>query len=84
MKKTTNCNIPEDLNLHQHRRDNLISGYYLQTLRAGWSGDRIPLGTRFSSFVQSSPRAHPASYTVPTGSFPGVNGRGVALTTHHI
>ena len=33
--------------------------------------------------VQTGPGAHPASCTMGTGSFPGVNyGRGVLLTTH--
>ena len=36
---------------------------------------------RFSAPVQTGPGAHPASYTMVTGSFPGVkNGRGVTLT----
>jgi len=40
-------------------------------------------GARFSSPVQTGPGAHPASCTVGTGSFPGVNsGRGVTLTPH--
>ena len=41
----------------------------------GWSGDRIPVGTRFSATVQT----HPASSTLVTESFPGVKrpGRGV-------
>ena len=36
-------------------------------------------GTRFSAPVQTGPGAHPASYTMGTGSFPGVKrpGRGV-------
>ena len=36
-------------------------------------------GARFSALVQTGPRAHPASYTVRTASFPGVNrpGRGI-------
>ena len=36
-------------------------------------------GTRFSTPVQTGPGAHPASYTMGTGSFPGVkrSGRGV-------
>ena len=37
---------------------------------------------RFSPPVQTDPGAHPASYTVGTGSFPGWSGQGVALTTH--
>jgi len=55
------------------------------TLRAGWLGDRIPVGARFSVPVQTGPGAHPASCTVGTGSFPGVkSGRGVTLTPHHL
>ena len=48
-------------------------------LRAGWSGDRLPVGARFSAPVQTGPGAHPASSTMGTGSFPGVKwpGRGV-------
>jgi hypothetical protein len=36
-------------------------------------------GARFSAPVQTGPGAHPASYTMGTGSFPGVKwpGRGV-------
>jgi hypothetical protein len=40
-------------------------------------------GARFSAPVQTGPKAHPASYTMGTGSFPGVRcGRGVTLTPH--
>ena len=48
-------------------------------LRAGRSGDRIPVRVRFSARVKTGPRAHPASYTIGTGSFAGVKrpGRGV-------
>jgi hypothetical protein len=50
---------------------------------AGRSGDRIPVGTRFSAPVQVGPGAHTASCTMSTGSFPGVeSGRGVTLTSH--
>jgi hypothetical protein len=42
------------------------------SLRAGRPGDRIPVGARFSAPVQTGPVAHPASYTVGTGSFPRV------------
>jgi len=52
-------------------------------LRAGRSGDRIPVGARFSAPVQTDPGAHPASCKMGTGSFPGVkSGRGVTLTPH--
>jgi hypothetical protein len=40
-------------------------------------------GARFSAPVLTDPRAHPASCTIGTGSFPGVkSGRGVTLTPH--
>jgi hypothetical protein len=41
------------------------------SLRAERSGDRIPVGARFSAPVQTSPEAHRASYTMDTGSFRG-------------
>jgi hypothetical protein len=49
------------------------------SLRAGRSGYRIPVGARFSVSVQTGPGAYPASCTMGTGSFPGVKrpGRGV-------
>ena len=38
---------------------------------------------RFSAHVQTGPRAHPASCTIGTVSFPGVkSGQGVTLTPH--
>ena len=48
-------------------------------LRAGWSGDRIPVAAIFSTPVQICSEAYPASYTMVTGSFPGIKrpGRGV-------
>jgi hypothetical protein len=45
---------------------------YSDWLRAGRSGDRIPVGVRFFTHVQTSPGAHPASCPMSTGSFPGV------------
>ena len=56
---------------------------YSDWLRAARSGDRIPVGARFSEPVQTGPGAHPASCTMGTGSFPRVkSGRGVTLTPH--
>jgi hypothetical protein len=52
-------------------------------LRAGRSGDRIPVGVRFFSHVQTVPGAHPASCTMGAGTFPEVaTGQGVVLTIH--
>jgi len=44
---------------------------YSDWLRAGRSGDRIPVGARFSAPVQTDPGDNPASCTMSTGSFPG-------------
>ena len=56
---------------------------YIDWLRAGRSEDRIPVGARFSTPVQTGPGAHPASCTMGTGSLPGVkSGRGVTLTPY--
>jgi hypothetical protein len=38
-------------------------------LRAGRSGDRIPVGASLSGPVQTGPEAHPVSYTMDTGLF---------------
>ena len=51
-------------------------------LRAGRSGDGIPVGWDFLP-AQTGPEAHPASCTRGTSFFPGVKyGRGVLLTTY--
>jgi hypothetical protein len=56
---------------------------YSDWLRAGRSGDRIPVGARFSAPVQTGPGANPASCTMCTGSFSGIeSGRGVTLSPH--
>jgi hypothetical protein len=48
-------------------------------LRAGRSGDRIPVGGVIFTHGQTGPGAHPVSCTMDTGSFPGLkrSGRGV-------
>jgi hypothetical protein len=52
-------------------------------LRAGRSGDRIPVGARFSAPVQTGPGVHLTSCTMGTGSFPGVeSSRSVTLIPH--
>jgi hypothetical protein len=50
-------------------RDSSVS---IATLQAGRSGYRIPVGASFSTPVQTGSEAHPASYTMSTGTFPGV------------
>ena len=56
---------------------------YSDWLRAGRSGDRMPVQVRCSAPVQTGPGTHPASCTMGTGCFPGVKtGRGVTLTPH--
>ena len=52
---------------------------YSYSLRAGRCGDRVLVGARFSAPVHTGSKAHPASYIMDTGSFPGVKrpGRGV-------
>jgi len=57
---------------------------YSDSLRNGRSGDRIPVGARFFTPVQTGPGAHPASNTMCTGSFSGVKrpGRGVDHPPH--
>ena len=53
-------------------------------LRAGRSGDQIPVEARFSAPVQTGPGAHPSSCTMGTGSLTGIkSGRGVTLMPRH-
>ena len=49
------------------------------SLGAGCTRDETLVGASFFAPFQTGPGAHPASYTVDTGSFPGIKrpGRGV-------
>jgi hypothetical protein len=46
--------------------------WYCDSLRTGRSRDLSPVVARFSATVQNGSGAHPASYTMCTGSSPGV------------
>ena len=52
---------------------------YSDLLLAVWSVDWIPVVARFSAPIQTSPVAHPASYTIGTGSFSGVKWPGYGV-----
>ena len=96
LKQTTTTVVPTD----QHNYSFIIiiiiiirpsigkgPGYlsrYSDLLWSGRSGGRILVGARFSAPLQTGPGAHPASYTMGTGSFPGIKrpGRGVDHPPH--
>jgi hypothetical protein len=65
-------NLSPTISLYMMFWVNIINNYVLL-------GDRFPVGVRFSTPVQTDRGAHPASYAMGIGSFPGVNrpGRGV-------
>ena len=48
-----------------------VEGITSDTLRAAQSGDRIPLGKRFSAPVKIGPETNPPSYTMGSGSLLG-------------
>ena len=65
------------LTFHRSARKTIRSS---DTLQAGLSREQIPVMARLSAPVQPGTGAHPASYTMATGSFSGVKRpvRGVA------
>jgi hypothetical protein len=66
-------------NLHRRCRGPAWLSRYKESLRDEPSGVQIPVRAKFSVPVQIGPRTHKASYTMGSGSFPGVKrpGRGV-------
>ena len=62
--------------LHGIRCVKTTVGFCEILLRAGRSGDRIPVEARFAAPVQTGPGAHPASCIMGTGSFPEVKAAG--------
>ena len=57
---------------------------YSDSLRAGLSGDRIQVGSRFSALVPTGPGFHPVYFAIGTSVSWGQSARGVALTTQPI
>jgi len=45
---------------------------YSNSLRNGYSGDRMPVGARYFVPVQTGPGTYPASSTIRTGFSPGI------------
>jgi hypothetical protein len=72
----------QDSDLHRYRPGSSVgiaTGYGLDGpgIESRWGGER------FSAPVQTRSGGHPASCTMGTGSFPGIeSGRGVTLTPH--
>ena len=52
---------------------------YSKSLQVGLSGDRISVKARFSTPLYTGPGAHPASYKMGTGPFPGVTRPGRSI-----
>jgi hypothetical protein len=75
----TDCICAEKFVTKNVVRLHFLSSRYSDSLRAGRSGDRTPVGARFSAPDQTGPGAYQVSSTMGTGSFQGVKrpGRGV-------
>ena len=75
----SNSFLPYSLSMTKSRQ---LLGYlsrYSDSLRAGRCGDRNLVAAPFSAPVQTGPGGHPVSYTVGTGSFPGVKRPGLGV-----
>jgi hypothetical protein len=66
------CKWFDTFRLHFYVKGPGLLSRYSDSLRAGRFGYRIQLGKRFSATAQNGPGANPASYTMGTGSFPGI------------
>ena len=70
--------------MSRHFNNNKLNRMFISLL-AGRSGDRIPVGARFSAPVQTGPETHTVSYTVGTGALPGVKRPGSGVDhPHHL
>jgi hypothetical protein len=76
MTKSKRPHEPCFCNKYQKLTMSLLTCFYMKPysdwLRAGRSGNLIPVGARFFTHVQTGPEAHAASCTMGTRSFPGV------------
>ena len=87
--RTQKLTYKHSYHTYQCRADlHVIKAEYLShhsnLLMAGRSGDGIPVEARFSAPFQTGPGAHPASYTMGNGSFPGLKrpGHGIDHSPH--
>ena len=56
------CHLLSKFSLHVRTCGPWLLSWYSDSLRAGRSGDLIPVGTRFSAPIQTGPGAHPVQW----------------------